>query len=409
MDMSAPSRRQVAGRLTVAMVADYPRDLQAIDGGVQAVTAYLVGELVKSQDVDLHVVTFDARAKEASHIREEGFQRYLLPTQRLGAMTRWSLDFMSLKKCLQHIGPAVVHAQGAGVDGFLAVRSGYPSVVTIHGMIGEDAKYTSGIMARARLTLQGWTTEKYCTRRATRTILISPYVRDYYDKSLRGESHFIPNPVSRKFYEIERKDVPGRILFAGRLIPRKGVTDLLNAFAEIRRRVDAHLVLAGSLSDEGYVTRLRQQARALDIESALEFRGLLGEKELLDEFSRASLLVLPSYQETAPMVVQQAMAASIPVVATRICGLPYQVDHGRTGYLFSPGDVHALAGFVVESIADDGARRSMASAARAKAVQEYRAEQVAAETLLVYRAAAAGRHAAGDARHTRNGDEFHSS
>ena len=370
------------------MIADCPRDLQSIDGGLQAVTAYLVSELIKSPEIDLHVLSFDYGARAALQVREDGFQRYVLPPQRLGAMTRWTLDFLTLKKCLKQINPMVVHAQGAGTDGFLTVRSGYPSVVTIHGMIGEDAKYMSGILARARLALQGLTTEKYCAKHATRTILISPYVREYYGSLLRGVSHFIPNPVNGKFYDLQRSEVPGRILFAGRLIPRKGVTDLLNAFAAIRRRVDARLVLAGSLSDEGHVRGLKEQVRKLDIESDVEFLGLLRERELLDEFSRASLLVLPSYQETAPMAIQQAMAASVPVVATNICGVPYQIDHGRTGFLFEPGDVSAVADHVLQLISNDSMRTRMANEAREKAVSEYRAEQVAAQTLAVYRAVA---------------------
>ena len=99
------------------------------------------------------------------------------------------------------------------------------------------------------------------------------------------------------------------------------------------------------------------------------------------------------------MVVQQAMAASVPVVATRICGVPYQIDHGRTGYLFAPGDAGALAGYVGQLIADDALRSGMASAARAKAVAEYRAEQVAAQTLSVYRALAAGGRTGSDRAH----------
>jgi glycosyltransferase involved in cell wall biosynthesis len=194
--------------------------------------------------------------------------------------------------------------------------------------------------------------------------------------------------VNGKFYDLQRSEVPGRILFAGRLIPRKGVTDLLNAFAAIRRRVDARLVLAGSLSDEAYVRRLKEQVRKLDIETDVEFLGLLRERELLDEFSRASVLVLPSYQETAPMAIQQAMAASVPVVATNICGVPYQIDHGRTGFLFAPGDVSALAEHVVQLISNGSTRTRMANEARKKAVSEYRAEQVAAQTLAVYRAVA---------------------
>ena len=392
--MNPLGNRPRDGRMTVAMIADYPRDLQCIDGGVQAVTAYLVSELAKSKEIDLHVVTFDAQAESPAHIRDEGFERYVLPPQRLGAVTRWTLDYMALQKCLSHIDPVVVHAQGAGVDGFLAARSTYPSIVTIHGMIGEDAKYMSGVLARARLTLQGMTTEKYCARHATRTILISPYVRDYYGPLLRGTSHFIPNPVNRKFYDVQRREVPGRILFAGRLIPRKGVTDLLEAFAGIRSRVDARLVLAGSLSDQGYVRRLVEQARALNVESAVEFRGLLTEPELLDEFSRASVLVLPSHQETAPMVIQQAMAAGLAVIATRICGVPYQIQHDVTGLLYDPGVVEDLATLIVRIVTDGTLARRLGEAARAAAIDRYHAAKVADATLAAYESILRGHAAA---------------
>lgn len=388
--MNGKSRSAAPGsmssqRSVVAMIADYPRHLDSIDGGVQAATAYLVSELVKSDEIDLHVVSFDVTVRAPNRVLRNGVKRHILPAQRLGAITRWRYDDMSLRKCLNEIKPTIVHAQGAGIDGFLATKSGYPSVVTVHGIIAADARYMSSMLARIRLTLQGWTTERYCVRHATRTILISPYVQEYYGNLLRGIGHFIPNPVNEKFYEVQRSEVPHRILFAGRLIPIKGVTDLIEAFAEIREHTDARLILAGSLADKIYVRRVRQKAHTLNLESHIEFRGLLKEPALLEEFSRASVLVLPSYRENAPMVIQQAMAASIPVVAARVGGVPYQVEHQETGLLFEPGDVRALAAHVMYLFENDPARYQMGQNARAKALAEYRAECVAAQTLAVYR------------------------
>lgn len=99
-------------------------------------------------------MSFDAAIENPTRALHNGVKRYILPAQRLGAMTRWQLDAIRLRKCLAEIKPGIVHAQGAGVDGFLATKSGYPSVVTIHGMIGEDARYMSDLIARIRLTLQ---------------------------------------------------------------------------------------------------------------------------------------------------------------------------------------------------------------------------------------------------------------
>src|SRR5690606_14693635 len=225
----------------------------------------------------------------------------------------------------------------------------------------------------ARLRLQGLITENYCAMNASRTILISPYVKEHYGAKLRGISHLIPNPVDAQFFDLERSEEPGRMLFAGRLIPRKGVMDLIEAFAEIRRRADACLVLAGSLADRPYVQRIKARVDALGITPDVKFMGLLNERDIVSEFRRAALLVLPSYQETTPMVIQQAMAAGVPVIATRICGIPGQIEHGESGFLFEPGDVQALVRYAEKIIADDALRRRMGEAARGRASAEYRA------------------------------------
>jgi glycosyltransferase involved in cell wall biosynthesis len=278
-----------------------------------------------------------------------------------------------------------VHAQGAGIDGYLAVKSGYPSVVTFHGIIREDAKYKSHFVERLRMGMQSRITEEYCAKYAHRTILISQYVKEHYGDSLRAVSHLIPNPVDRRFFAVQRHEERGRILFAGRVIPRKGVADLIEAFAMTRLHAEVRLIVAGSLSDSVYVERVKRRAAELDLLPHVEFRGLLNESELLDEFARTTMLVLPSYQETAPMVIQQAMAAAIPVVATSICGVPGQVDDGKTGCLFKPGDVKTLAHQMTRLVGDEGYRERMGVAARAKALAEYRAERVAEKTMCVYR------------------------
>ncbi|CAN5295025.1 hypothetical protein BH24PSE2_BH24PSE2_12850 [soil metagenome] len=368
------------------MVADYPRDAESLDGGVQAVTAYLVAELARCREVALHVVTFDSSVKGLETFSKNGVSHYYLPTQRLGAMTRWAYDLKRLRHCLARINPDVVHAQGVGVDGFLSVKSGYPALVTIHGMIGEDAKFTSGWLASTRLRLQSWIAEKYCAVHARRTILISPYVQEYYGSLLQGPSHFIPNPVHERFFKVKRSEASHQLLFAGRLIPRKGVLELIEAFARAREHVDIHLTVAGSLADVQYVNRVRQRIKALGVEPYVSLCGLLKEAELLDEFAKAAVLVLPSYQETAPMVIQQAMAASIPVIATRVCGVPYQVTHGKTGLVFEPGDVAELTGCLVRLMKNHTERGAMGQEARRRALAEYSAEHVAAETVDVYKA-----------------------
>jgi glycosyltransferase involved in cell wall biosynthesis len=105
----------------------------------------------------------------------------------------------------------------------------------------------------------------------------------------------------------------------------KGVSDLIQATATVARKQPIQLVLAGSLEDRQYVDQLKTEVNRLDIADQVDFAGLLDSESLRREISRASLLVLASYQETAPMVIHEAMAAGLPVVASKVGGIPYFV------------------------------------------------------------------------------------
>ncbi len=86
---------------------------------------------------------------------------------------------------------------------------------------------------------------------------------------------------------------------------------------------------------------------------------------MLEEFSRAEALVLPSYQETAPMVIQQAMAAGLAVIATKICGVPYQIEHDVTGLLYTAGSVDELATLLRRLGTEPSLGKRLGEAARA--------------------------------------------
>ena len=85
------------------------------------------------------------------------------------------------------------------------------------------------------------------------------------------------------------------------------------------------------------------------------------------------------------MVIQEAMAAGIPVIASNICGIPYQMEHNETGFLFSPGNIDELTHYLKTLLASASKREEFALAAKRRAAKEYRAAAVAQKTLDVYR------------------------
>jgi glycosyltransferase involved in cell wall biosynthesis len=241
------------------------------------------------------------------------------------------------------------------------------------------------LRVRARAAIQARLSDKICIRGARHTILISEYVARHYGDTLAGEKYLVPNPVDDRFFRIRRNDAGVTILYAGRVRKLKGVMDLLEAVARISSREHIRVVLAGSLAESGYVHEVRAACNRLSIERNVELPGLLDTEKLVQVLAECACLVLPSYQENAPMVVQEAMAAGVPVVATRIGGIPYQVAEGATGFLYSPGDIGALTGHLERLMASAALREQFGNAARSIAASRYQASSVAERTVEVYR------------------------
>lgn len=161
----------------------------------------------------------------------------------------------------------------------------------------------------------------------------------------------------------------GHVVFVGRLDPVKGVTLLLEAFAALRaRHPGARLTVAG---DGGIRARLEARAKALGLAEAVRFPGYLDEGQVADLLATADMLVLPSFAEGLPVVLMEALAARIPVIATQIAGVPELVEDGVTGLIVPPGDVVALEAAISRLLSDPDLRARMGAAGRAKVEAEH--------------------------------------
>lgn len=160
-----------------------------------------------------------------------------------------------------------------------------------------------------------------------------------------------------------------RLLFVGRLAAVKGVPLLLEAVAALAKDIPGlQLTLIGDGPERGAL-----EARALDLGIAghCSFVGWRGQAEVAEALSRADLLCLPSFAEGVPVVLMEAMAARLPVVATRIAGIPELVEDGVHGRLVPPGDGAALRAAIATLLADAQARARMGEAGRAKVVADF--------------------------------------
>jgi glycosyltransferase involved in cell wall biosynthesis len=178
-------------------------------------------------------------------------------------------------------------------------------------------------------------------------------------------------------------DGPGEILTVGRLVPVKGQSLLIEALPELARRaVDARLTIVG---DGPQLAELRELARRLGVAERVSFAGAVGQDEIRAHYERADVFALPSFAEGLPVVLIEAMATGLPVVASRITGVPELVEEGVSGELVIPGRGDELADALERVLSAPAERRAeMGRTGRERVVAEFDVERTARQLLDVF-------------------------
>jgi len=383
-------------KLRVALSGYYDLGAERMNGGVQAAVAALVHGLARLDEIELHVITRSKSAPAGSdRLVQDGVTIHLLPP--LPHLERFR-GFPTYQKLLddrlEQIRPQVIHAQGTAADAFVALRSGYPTIVTVHGIANEDRKHSRILSDRIRLLFDSLLIERRVVARTRYMIAISHYVSRYFSAITRADLRcfHIPNAVDERFFALDRAPVPQRVLFAGQVSHLKRVLDLVQAFELAARQYPAtQLHIAGELkADANYVHLIRETIRQSGLEKNVHLLGGLNQSQILDEFASSSMLALPSAQENAPLVIAQAMAAARPVVAAAVGGVPEMLgEHGERGLLVPPGDVQALAAEMLRLLQDAGLRQRLARFGSDFARLNFHPDVVARRTAEVYHEVAA--------------------
>jgi glycosyltransferase involved in cell wall biosynthesis len=173
------------------------------------------------------------------------------------------------------------------------------------------------------------------------------------------------------------------VLEVGRLCAVKGQRELIEALPRLAR-TDVTLLLAGEDVESGgaYREALERAARDLGVADRVRFLGRRDDVPAL--LAAVDVLVLPSWIEGLPLVVLEAMAAGVPVVATDVGGTPEAVADGETGVLVPPRDVDALAGAIDALLSDPERARRLGAAGRERARERFDAESAARRVVGLY-------------------------
>jgi glycosyltransferase involved in cell wall biosynthesis len=333
-------------------------------GGAQTYVASLLPALVGRFEVTVAAhgagpLRDATRAAGARFVPLQNLRRPLSPWRDLAGL-------VELMRLLRRERPHILHASSskAGVLGRLAgFLAGVPiRIFTVHGWaFAAHAGVAARLYRWADRLVRPLTTVTVCVSQRER---VAGLVAGTCDSE---RTVVIPNAVDAARAprsSATRRERP-LIIAVGRLKAPKDFLTLVRALGTLPPD-SFEAVIVGEGPDRG---RLEAEIEALGLEQHVRLAG--ERRDVPDLLAAADVFVLPSASEGMPVSVLEAMAAGLPVVASRVGGMPEQVSDGETGLLVEPGHIGELAAAVSRLIRDGELRRRLGTAGRARAEQEF--------------------------------------
>jgi L-malate glycosyltransferase len=353
--------------------------------GGSGIVATELGKALASRGHQVHVISTETPFRFGEFHEGLAFHQVVTPTYPLFREPQYLLSLSNkIVQVARELSLDIIHAHYAiphATAGFLSQQvlassgSGtVPRVVTtLHGtditLVGSDPSY-SEIVAFSIQQSDGVTAVSESLRESThaelgvtREIAVIP---NFLDCSVHHRLH-APELRSRLAGDAGTKVM----IHVSNFRPVKRVEAVVQIFDRVRQQVPTRLLLVGDGPDLAAALRT---ARELGISHLV--RALGAQEEVLSLLSASDVFVLPSSQESFGLAALEAMACEVPVVASRVGGLPEVIDHGITGYLHAPEALDEMAASVVKLLTDPAHHREVGRAACRRVREHFCAERV---------------------------------
>jgi glycogen(starch) synthase len=340
-------------------------------GGIEVLAAKALPKL-QQRNYDLVVVTSHGRYDLADETQYNGISIYRFHTR--SALGKGNLSQLigirqQVAKLKQSFEPDLVHINFSDPSVYfhLSTANAYPAptLVTLH----QNLAYFG--LKGGLDTLLG------------QTLSMADWVTAVSGVTLSGIQAFMPKIRERSSVIYNGLDTPDllpeplpfetpQMLCVGRLLHQKGFDLAITAFASLLDRFPrARLTIVG---DGPSRFDLEQQAAALGLGEAVEFKGRISPEHVPELMNKATIVVMPSRSEGFPMVALEAAQMARPIVATPVGGLPESVVHQQTGLLVEPEDSVALAEAIAFLLSHPDIARQMGQAGRSRALDIFSLE-----------------------------------
>jgi N-acetyl-alpha-D-glucosaminyl L-malate synthase BshA len=352
--------------------------------GGSGVVATELGIELAARGHEVHFITssppFRLNGREANiRFHEVDVYHYPLfehPPYDLALATRmaevaefYSLDLLHVHYAIPHSISALLARQMLMTQQDIARRRYLPFITTLHGtditLVGLDPSYLP--------------ITQFGIEQSDGVTAISSYLRDRTREAfnIQGEIEIIRNFVNCDVYvRVPSKVAAMRPRFAAtdeKLLvhlsnfrPVKRILDVVEVFARVAQALPARLMMIGDGPDRSAGEHL---ALRLGVADRIHF---LGKQDNVNELlPLADLMIMPSEMESFGLAALEAMACSVPTIATRVGGVPELIDNGVNGLLFPLGDIEAMASATVALLSDPARLDIMAAAARKSASDRF--------------------------------------
>ena len=327
-------------------------------GGVQIHVRELAARM-RERGHDVVVLAPSSSAPSESWVRAVGRPLPLRYNRSSAPICPWPASYRRVALELRRFGPDIVHAHEPmtpSTSMFATLSGAAPVVATFHSGASRALLFDVAAPVLRRVA-----------RRISVRIAVSRAAEAFASRRLGDGFRIVPNGAEiERFEHAEPAELsPGRrIVFVGRLDPRKGFPIAVEALRQLAGEYpDVRLVAAGDGPERSAVRELPPEIRA-----RVDLLGTVRNTDLPPVLAAAEVFVAPSLGgESFGMVLIEAMAAGVPVVASRIPGYDEVVRDGVDGLLVPPGDPDALAANVRRLLEDRGLAGRLADSGRARA------------------------------------------
>lgn len=225
--------------------------------------------------------------------------------------------------------------------------------------------------------------------RATKNILkacnkvtvVSDSHRQEYEKHYQVKADVIHNAVDAELFKEMELEKENAILFVGALHAGKGLLDLIHVADRLRKsHPNLKIYVIGEGPLKGYLQKEIKRKKLINV----RIIRTIPHKELPYYYNVSKIFVQPSYYEGLPNTILEAMACGLPVIATKVGGIPEQITEGVTGYMVPPGDTRGFYERISELLEDGEKRIKFGRKGREKIIERFTWPLVAKRVVNIY-------------------------